>query len=70
MFELWEQHAAGSSSANHAVRVLFNGHALSLGGACGDEDEVMCEWTAWQELLLTLIPTKHQCPEFYAAYIQ
>ena len=71
-----------------AVRVIFNGKTLQLGGPCAstttDNAEAAaaaakkqqqqlgqaapvgtCPWTEWQELLAPLIPTAHQCPEFY-----
>jgi len=39
---------------------------LALQGAC--MGQTCCEWNAWQDLLLSLIPTRVQCPEFYDAY--
>ena len=63
VFEMWQQER---TTTNHAVRVIFNGHVLALQGACMGQN--FCEWNAWQDLLLSLIPTRVQCPEFYDAY--
>jgi hypothetical protein len=62
VFELWQQ----ERTTNHAARVIFNGQVLALQGACMGQQ--FCEWSAWQDLLLSLIPTMVQCPEFYDAY--
>lgn len=64
VFELWQHET--DATVNHAARVIFNGQVLALGGAC--MGETLCEWSTWQELLQTLIPTRLQCPEFYDAY--
>ena len=77
-FELWAAPAdkiissVGGSMPSLAVRVIFNGKTLQLGGACAAEAQAglgYCSWTRWRELLAPLIPTTAQCPEFYRHWV-
>ena len=57
---------AGNFSSGQ-VRVLFNGKTLRLGGQC-EGQYPLCAWDDWRKLLEGMIPTKSECPEFYAAW--
>eukprot|EP01052_Picozoa_sp_SAG31_P016039 SAG31_NODE_1049_length_10165_cov_2.564077_2_plen_500_part_00 len=70
--------SARVEEAEIAVRVIFNGKTLQLGGSCAATTATgdaaagarlpagTCSWTQWRELLAPLIPTARQCPEFYS----
>jgi len=77
-FELWAASAGGipsfvgGSTPSLAVRVIFNGKTLLLGGACAAEALAglgYCSWTRWRELLAPLITTAAPCPEFYRHWV-
>ena len=49
-----------------AVRVIFAGKVLSLGGECGGK--TLCDWADWRSFLEGMVPSRDECPEFYAAW--
>ena len=49
-----------------AVRVIFAGKVLSLGGECGGK--ALCDWADWRSFLEGMVPSSDECPEFYAAW--
>ena len=49
-----------------AVRVIFAGKVLQLGGECGGK--ALCDWADWRSFLEGMVPSRDECPEFYAAW--